>query len=120
VHLLNSTVRRNEIREIDDKLEVEAANFEVSVTWKAFVDKKMVYSTFKGKIYRRELIEKHENFEFDMENRITDESFDGDWEIYNRSMAVRSRSSRGRIQIQTVKDFSTEGWVKIENVLFKQ
>jgi tRNA G10 N-methylase Trm11 len=86
------------MREIDDELEVEAANFEVFVTWKAFVDKKMIYFIFKGKMYRRELIEKHEDFEFDMENRIIDKSFNGDWEIYNRSVVVRSRNSRGRIE----------------------
>jgi len=75
---LNFTVRRNEIRVIDNKLEVEAANFDVFVTWKVFVDKKLIYSTFKGKIYRRELIKKYKDFEFDMENRIIDESFNGD------------------------------------------
>jgi hypothetical protein len=94
---LNSTVRRHEIRDIDDELEAEATNFDVSVTWKAFVDKKMIYFGFKGEMYRRELIEKHEDFEFDMEQRIIDESFDGDRKIYNRYVAVRSRSSRGRI-----------------------
>jgi hypothetical protein len=69
VHLLNHTVRRNEMRETDHELEVEAANFDVYVTWKAFVDKKMIYSTNKGKMYRRELIERHEDCEFDIENR---------------------------------------------------
>jgi hypothetical protein len=87
------------MREIDHELEVEAANFDVYVIWKAFVDKKMIYFFNKGKMYGRELIERHEDYEFDIENRITDEPFEGDWEIYNRFMAIRSRSSRGRIYI---------------------
>jgi len=38
----------------------------------------MIYSTFKGKMYKRELIEKHEDFKFNIENRITDEFFNND------------------------------------------
>jgi hypothetical protein len=118
--MLNHTVRRHQMEEIDHELEVEAADFDVYVTWKAFVDKKLIYSTNKGKMRRRELIERHEDYEFDMENRITDEPFEGDWEIFNRSVAVRSRSSRGRIHIETVDDFSAQGWSQIEDILLQQ
>jgi hypothetical protein len=68
-------------------------------------------------MYRRELIKKYEDYEFDIKNRITDEPFEGDWEIFNRFVAVRSRNSRGKIHIQTVNNFSAEGWSQIENLL---
>ena len=95
-------------------------DFRVHVTWKIFLDGFMFKSDRVGAVMRKDLEAKNEGLDLKAHELIKKKVGSLEFEYISRTALIKSNASRATRQMQTLEDFGTEDWAKIEEIMARE
>ena len=87
--------------------------------WKAFYDRSVIFNDSRGETVRSLVEEKHNEIDIVLEEKFSEkaQASGHKFEIVSRSITVRSHKLWVPKVQQTIDDFSSENWIKVDEIL---
>lgn len=106
-------------REQDASDLLKRRDFPVHVHWKAFYNKGVIFNDNRGETVRSLVEDKHNEIDIIFEGKFSEtaQASGHAFEIVSRSITVRSHKLCVPKVQQTVDDFSSENWTKVDEIL---
>ena len=107
---------RKRLRDLENERRVLSIDFDVHIFCKIYLDKKRVHVGRFGS-YRSSTIDKAgEDVEIFIDTELDEKAHPNSFDYESHLIVVKSDASKATRKFQTIDDFSTEQWAKVEKI----